>query len=243
MTLCCFIKGLGRVYKQLCIKPGHQQGPRGPVLARTHARTRRSLRCTPWARGSPMGRVGGMGPGRGRATPTSTCSSALCPRSPIQRTRARFVQSVAFSGRAGRASPWPPRWQRRRNATPRLPNSSGCGDAAASQHAEGQKPGEAQLGPGSPRAVPDRVQRHSLHAGTRDGRCEAPCVLLGLSSPELAVQKRSSKRREGLVQLQGQRLCCCRHMLVRVPFSSVRQAKQWIQLFFPSTQATNHLLR
>lgn len=174
MTLCCFIKGLGHVYKQLCIKPGHQQGPHGPVLACTHARTRRSLLCTRRARGSPMGWVGSVGPDGGRATPTSTCSSALCPRSPTQQPRARLVQSAAFSGRAVRASPWPPRWQRRRNATPRLPNSSGCGHAAASQHAGGQKPGEAQPGSGSPRAVPDRVQRHSLHAGTGDGRCEAP---------------------------------------------------------------------
>lgn len=97
MTLCCFIKGLGHVYKQLCIKPGHQQGPRGPVLACTHARTRRSLLCTPWARGSPMGWVGSVGPDGGRATPTSTCSSALRPAArlsspvPASCSRQRFL--------------------------------------------------------------------------------------------------------------------------------------------------------
>lgn len=193
MTLCCFIKGLGHVYKQLCIKPGHQQGPRGPVLACTHARTQRSLLCTPWARGSPMGWVGSVGARRGPSHPHLHLQLCPSPRSPTQQPRARFVQSAAFSGRAVRASPWPPRWQRRRNATPRLPNSSGRGHAAASQQAGGQKPGEAQPGSGSPRAVPDRVQRHSLHARTGDGCCEAPCVLPGLSSLLLAVRMRSSE--------------------------------------------------
>lgn len=61
---------------------------------------------------------------------------------------------------------------------------------------------------------------------------DASRLRLILFPPAPLLQTESRELREGVRAVLGQRRCRRRHMLVPVPFPSVKQAKQWIQLFF-----------
>lgn len=126
--LCCFMKGLEHVYKQLCITPVHQaETPRVPAhapaalplakplgaVAATSAGT--AGRCPP---GTLQG-ARQPSPPEASAQPSSSATSFAPAAGPV----CHFAQFMAFSGRAARTSPLSQRRQRCGNAAPSSPTA------------------------------------------------------------------------------------------------------------------------